>query len=148
MKLANHTAGFKMVGTRTLRYEYFPELLYFSALSYGRKFLDIQEGWSRIKVYPSLRPSMEASNGSDGGADSSTPLLKTKPSRHAFSLLDRLSSLLQDWWLWEILGAITCVLALSIILIILAIYDSRSLPDWPSVFTVRDFSISPFPVSS
>lgn len=92
---------------------------------------------------------MEANYESDGGANSSTPLLKTKPSRRAFSILDRVSGLLQDWWLWELLGAITCVLALSIIIVILAIYDSRSLPDWPSVFTVREhFSISSYPVWS
>ena len=90
---------------------------------------------------------MEASSESDGGVNSSTPLLKTKPSRHAFSLLNRLSSLLEDWWLWEILGATTCVLALLIIIVILAIFDSRSLPDWPSVFTVREHSsIFPYPV--
>lgn len=73
----------------------------------------------------------------DGYADSRTPLLKASPSEHASSALQKLSSLLADWWLWEILSASLCLLALLVILIILLIYDSSALPDWPSVFTVQ-----------
>ena len=68
--------------------------------------------------------------------DAMTPLLKTVPAESASFLGQKISSLLQDWWLWEILGVATCVSALTIIVVILLIYDSRALPDWPSIFTV------------
>ena len=68
--------------------------------------------------------------------DSQTPLLKKglpKPS----SISQKISLLLQDWWLWEILSALIAILATSAIIVILVLFDSSSLPDWPSVFTVR-----------
>ena len=79
--------------------------------------------------------------GGNGTTDSTTPLLKTSPVRRSFSLSNKLSGLLQDWWLWEVIGAITCVIALAVIVVVLAIYDSCSLPDWPSVFTVRELTL-------
>lgn len=79
----------------------------------------------------------EGNEGVNGNANSSTPLLETSTRPRASSLATKLGALLQDWWLWEIVSATTCILALSVIIIILALYDSSSLPDWPSVFTVR-----------
>lgn len=68
--------------------------------------------------------------------DSGTPLLKQSVPRPA-SLSRKLSLLLQDWWLWEILSALTALISSTVIIVILVIFDSSSLPDWPSVFTVR-----------
>jgi len=70
-------------------------------------------------------------------ADSSTPLLKSLPLQRASSARSKISGLLSDWWLWEIISAVTCVLALAIIVVILLLYDSSALPDWPFVFTLR-----------
>lgn len=70
-------------------------------------------------------------------ADSRTPLLKSLPLQRASSVRSKISDLLSDWWLWEIISAATCILALALILVILLVYDSSALPDWPFVFTVR-----------
>jgi len=70
-------------------------------------------------------------------ADSRTPLLKSLPLQRASSARSRISGLLSDWWLWEIISAATCMLALAVIVVILLLYDSSALPDWPFVFTVR-----------
>lgn len=68
--------------------------------------------------------------------DSQTPLLKGSiPKPTATS--KRIALLFQNWWLWEIVSAGTAVLAVVVIIIILVIFDQSSLPDWPSVFTVR-----------
>ena len=67
--------------------------------------------------------------------DSRTPLLKQSIPRPA-SLSRKISLLLQDWWLWEILSALTALISSTVIIVILVIFDSSSLPDWPSVFTV------------
>ncbi len=75
-------------------------------------------------------------NVEDGNADSGTPLLQRASSQHS-SLSQTMSGLLHDWWLYEILGAAIAVLAILAIGVILVAYDSSSLPDWPSVFTVR-----------
>lgn len=75
-----------------------------------------------------------AENGED--ADDRIPLLQPTYDQGA-SCIHGVSGLLSDWWLWEILGAITSIIALVVIAILLFIYDSSSLPDWPSVFTVR-----------
>lgn len=72
--------------------------------------------------------------------DFRTPLLKKGMPKPAV-VSNRISLLLQDWWLWEILSAIVAVLATSAIVVILVLYDNSSLPDWPSVFTVRCSSI-------
>ena len=68
-------------------------------------------------------------------ADSRSPLLKQSVPRPA-SLSRKISLLLQDWWLWEILSALTALISSTVIIVILVIFDSSSLPDWPSVFTV------------
>lgn len=68
--------------------------------------------------------------------DSRTPLLKQSVPRPG-SLSRKISLLLQDWWLWEILSALTALISSTAIIVILIIFDSSSLPDWPSVFTVR-----------
>lgn len=68
--------------------------------------------------------------------DLRTPLLRENPAQRSCLVGQKLSSLLQDWWLWELLGAATCLLALLIIVVLLLVYDSCALPDWPSVFTV------------
>ena len=73
-------------------------------------------------------------------ANSQTPLLK-RPFPKPATLLARITLLFQNWWLWEIISAITAVLAITVIIVILAIFDQSSLPDWPSVFTVRSVYI-------
>lgn len=68
--------------------------------------------------------------------DSQTPLLKGSIQKSA-TVARRISLLFQNWWLWEIMSATTAVLAIMVIVIILIVFDQSSLPDWPSVFTVR-----------
>lgn len=68
-----------------------------------------------------------------GEDDPSVPLLSSAPSKVASNA----TQLLADWWLWEAIEASTGIFALSIIAIILFIYDGSALPDWPSIFTVR-----------
>ncbi len=67
--------------------------------------------------------------------DSQTLLLQKELPKSA-SIARQVSLLLQDWWLWEILSAITAILATTAIIFVLVLYDRSSLPDWPSVFTV------------
>ena len=69
------------------------------------------------------------------------PLLKAASSQGA-SLTQHTGSLLSNWWLWELLETCISTIALVVIVIILFVYDGSSLPDWPSVFTVRRY----FPV--
>lgn len=73
----------------------------------------------------------DMSEGNSLLSDSRTPLLKSLPLR------SRISVLLSDWWLWEIISTATCILALTLIVVILLLYDSSPFPDWPFVFTVR-----------
>ena len=78
-------------------------------------------------------------NGHNHDDSITTPLLK-KTASHTDSLLNQISLLFSDWFLWELLSVFVAVLALVPIVSILAVYDSSSLPDWPSVFTVGCFS--------
>ena len=78
--------------------------------------------------------------------DSRTPLLKQSFQKPP-SLSHKLSLLLQDWWLWEILSALTALISSTVIIVILILFDSSSLPDWPSVFTVRCMSLTMPPQS-
>ena len=71
-------------------------------------------------------------------ADSRTPLLKQASSQQ-HSVQQKVGHLLGDWWLWEILGAALSLLAILAIAVIFVTYDSSSLPDWPFVFTVRQY---------
>lgn len=48
----------------------------------------------------------------------------------------RLSLSFQDWFSWDLASAFTASLSMVAIVIILAIFDGSSLPDWPSIFTV------------
>lgn len=73
-------------------------------------------------------------------ANSQTPLLK-RPLPKPATVLARINLLFQNWWLWEIVSAITAVLAIIVIIVVLVIFDQSSLPDWPSVFTVRSVYI-------
>ena len=73
-------------------------------------------------------------------ADAQTPLLR-KSFQKSAAASTKLALLLQDWWLWEILSAITAVIATMVIIVILILFDRSSLPDWPSVFTVRSTNI-------
>ena len=69
-------------------------------------------------------------------ADDTTPLLKHMPSKPR-SVLRNFSTLFSDWWLWEIIGIATSILALGGIAVIFAVYDNSALPDWPtSLLTV------------
>lgn len=72
----------------------------------------------------------------ENGDDARIPLLQPAVSQGA-SLAHNVASLLSDWWLWEIIGACTSIVALTIIAVLLFVFDGSSLPDWPSVFTVR-----------
>lgn len=82
----------------------------------------------------------QGSHTDEQDASSQTPLLK-RPPRKPATVLARINLLLQNWWLWEILSAITAVLAFVAIIIVLVNFDQHSLPDWPSVFTVRSVYI-------
>lgn len=64
-----------------------------------------------------------------------TPLL-TKSLPKSASLSRKISLLLQDWWLWEILSALVAILATTAIIVILVLFDGSSLPDWPNAITV------------
>jgi hypothetical protein len=46
-------------------------------------------------------------------------------------------SLLQDWWIWEILAVILSIAATAAIIIILAVYDGHPLPSWPYQITLN-----------
>lgn len=69
------------------------------------------------------------------GLDSTTPLL-TKTLAQTKSLRQHVAFALQNWFLWEIISAITASIAIAMIVVLLAVYDSSSLPDWPSSLTV------------
>lgn len=80
------------------------------------------------------RAPSSAENQAD--AHSQTPLLSKSIPKPA-SIREKVAVLLQDWWLWELASAVVASLAFIAILLILLLYDGSSLPDWPSVFTVR-----------
>ena len=48
-------------------------------------------------------------------------------------------SILHDWWLREVLGATVCVVSTVVIVMLLAMYDGKSLPIWPLSITVNSF---------
>lgn len=75
-------------------------------------------------------------NPDERDANTQTPLLQKTPLKPV-TVSKRIALLLQNWWLWEIVSASTAVLAATVIIIILLVFDQSSLPDWPSVFTVR-----------
>lgn len=70
----------------------------------------------------------------DESNDPTAPLLKSQSSYHT-RIVEKIASLLSNWWLWEILGAIICLIAFSMIVLLLAIFDGSSRPDWPSIIT-------------
>lgn len=80
------------------------------------------------------------SHTNEGDANSQTPLLKRTFPKPA-TLLAKTILLFQNWWLWEIVSAVTAVLTVTVIIVILVVFDQCSLPDWPSVFTVRSVYI-------
>ena len=82
----------------------------------------------------------QIANPDERDANSQTPLLKRFVPKPA-TASKRVSLLFQDWWLWEIVSAIVAVLAILVIIVILVAFDQSSLPDWPSVFTVRSIYI-------
>lgn len=69
-------------------------------------------------------------------ADSRTPLLSADNLQPS-SIFQNTRNLLQNWWLWELLASFVSVLSFLSIVVILVVYDSSSLPDWPFVFNVR-----------
>ena len=86
----------------------------------------------------SMSLDSEHQNGEHERIDNSmTPLLKDQTLDPDSSLFSKAAALLQDWWLWELLGSGTSILAMTAIVVILAIYDSSSLPDWPSSITIN-----------
>lgn len=72
-------------------------------------------------------------------ANSRTSLLNAA-GQQSSSISQKTSNLLQDWWLWEILSSFVSLLSILSIVVILIVYDSSSLPDWPFVFNVRQHS--------
>lgn len=46
-------------------------------------------------------------------------------------------SLLQDWWIWEILAVILSLATTAATIIILAVYDGHPLPSWPYQITLN-----------
>lgn len=85
-----------------------------------------------------MAPSIGRSDGHgreiDELNDPTTPLLMS-PSSHHTSIVEKIISLLSNWWLWEILGAVTCLIAVFMIVLVLAVFDGSSRPDWPSIIT-------------
>lgn len=69
-------------------------------------------------------------------ADSRTPLLNADGPQQS-SMAQNIGNLLQNWWLWEILASFLSLLSILSMVVILIVYDSSSLPDWPFVFNVR-----------
>lgn len=67
---------------------------------------------------------------------SQSPLLRAY-HKQPIPASPKIPLLFQNWWLWEIVSASTAFLAIVVIIIILAVFDQSSLPDWPSVLTVR-----------
>lgn len=82
----------------------------------------------------------QGSNPNERDANSQTPLLK-RPFPKPATVSARINLLFQNWWLWEIVSAMTAVLAITVIIVILVVFDQSSLPDWPSVLTVRSIYI-------
>lgn len=59
--------------------------------------------------------------------------VKVVPVKRHASWSDRLN----DWWLWELLSVILSVSCLIALVIILRVYEGRSLPDWPLGITLN-----------
>lgn len=93
-----------------------------------------------------------SSNGRDGliqeadldeqDTHSRIPLLRASHNE-SIPASQKVPLLFRNWWLWEIVSAGTAFLAIVVIIIILAIFDQSSLPDWPSMFTVRSSDLLP-----
>ena len=87
-------------------------------------------------------PTFRAQDGraNEGGdvVNSYTPLLNpiTLSKKGVTASSNRLSLSFQDWFSWDLVSAFTASLSMVAIVIILAIFDGSSLPDWPSIFTV------------
>ena len=88
-----------------------------------------------------IMPASSADHDDGHGDNARTPLLK-KASSHTNSLSREVSLLFQDWFMWELLSALLALLSLVAIVCVLVVYDSSSLPDWPSVITVGFFHFS------
>lgn len=78
---------------------------------------------------------MQDSDNEEQSTNYTTPLLKASDSQSS-SILQSVGKLLQDWWLWEVIASLTSLLSITAITVILIIYNSSSLPDWPSFLTV------------
>ena len=78
---------------------------------------------------------IQDANPDDLDPDPQTPLLGSVPK--CSSVSKRIALHFQNWWLWEIVSASTAALSIIAIIIILVAFDQSSLPDWPSIFTVR-----------
>ena len=75
-----------------------------------------------------------ADAGRDEGEDS--PLLPKDLGKWSSSLISKLGLSFQDWFSWELVSALVALVSVSAIIVVLAIFDNSSLPDWPSIFTV------------
>lgn len=93
-------------------------------------------------------PNFQAQDGqaNDVGdiVDIHTPLLNSNAlSKKGFTATSkRLSLSFQDWFSWDLASAFTASLSMAAIVILLAIFDGSSLPDWPSIFTVLCLPLS------
>ena len=96
-----------------------------------------------IRTCAPMSPPVEGINepqNSDGArSDEEQPLLRSKSTNRP-PTMQTVSSLLQNWWLWEVLAMGTSLLSVTMITVILLSYDSSALPDWPSIITVRQCS--------
>lgn len=53
------------------------------------------------------------------------------------SIVNKFSSTASDWWLWEVLGCLTALVALLAIIITLNAHNNRPLPNWPFSITIN-----------
>ena len=78
----------------------------------------------------------EDANTVTADSNSNTPLLKSAGTGSECRT-QSIAKSFQDWFSWELLSATIAGLSMTAIVTVLAIFDDSSLPDWPSVFTVR-----------
>lgn len=71
---------------------------------------------------------------------SRTPLLQSEDNKCP-SVIQNILKPFQDQWLWELTAISTSIIFISIISVLLCLYDSSSLPGWSSVITVQHQSL-------
>ena len=87
---------------------------------------------------PSVQ-NQRAANQAEADSDDNvhTPLLKSISSTsYPSSWTERVATSFQDWFSWDLLSAAVATVSIVAIIILLAVFDNSSLPDWPSIITV------------